>query len=108
MKVTIPAQEVEKCDVCKNTVKYTTKCAFCGCDFCLSCRAIIAGCAHQVPVCGNCEDNETVLEIVNRHAVVIQTAINARNEELKIVGQAGKEPVDPTPLFKDNPNFEEK
>jgi len=87
MKKTIPQKEVEVCDYCGRD-GYLVTCIFCNGRFCLSHgKAIIAGCVHQVPVCQKCGENETVLEIVYRHAPLIDNAIQKRDAEIRKASQ---------------------
>ena len=83
MKVTVPAKEVELCDVCRREVAFLDTCLYCGNRYCLTCAAVIAGCIHSVRVCRRCENNETVLAIVSKHATPIKVAIATRDHEIK-------------------------
>lgn len=82
-----PAKEVIICDVCRREVPYVEDCEFCGIDYCLSCRAIIPGCAHQVDVCKKCENNDVVLKIVNKHTPLIVGALQSRRIEIIKAGK---------------------
>jgi hypothetical protein len=90
MKTTVPAKEVQICDVCRREVPYLQKCKFCENEYCLSCSALIAGCVHTVDVCKKCETNETLLKIVTKHSPLIRGALTARDNEIIRVGKREK------------------
>lgn len=83
MKVTVPAKEIELCDVCHRDSSWLVTCLFCGNRYCLTCEAIISGCIHKVRVCRKCGENETVLAIVEKHAPLIRSVLEARDIELR-------------------------
>lgn len=93
MKKNVPAKEVEFCDFCLREMDYLVTCKACGARHCLSCRAIIAGCIHQVDVCRSCGENAQVLAIVFKHAPLIKEALLARDAE---ISEAFQHRVQPT------------
>lgn len=92
MKKTLPPREVELCDCCHRE-GYLETCKFCGGMYCLLCRAVISGCAHQVDVCRNCETNPKLLTIIEKYVPLIVSVLEARDIE---IGEAFQQSVHPT------------
>lgn len=76
-------KEVELCDVCGRESTWLQDCISCKNEFCVLCKAVIAGCMHSVECCKECGKNEKVNEIVMRHASDIARVIEIRDAELK-------------------------
>jgi hypothetical protein len=81
VKISVPATEVEVCDVCHRE-GYLQTCIFCGGRYCLLCRGRIPGCIHTVDVCSTCAKDKAVLGIAAKHAPLINAAIMARDAEI--------------------------
>lgn len=96
MKKMLPPREVEICDCCHREMSYLQTCKFCGGSYCLSCRAIISGCVHQVDVCRNCGDKPELVSIVEKYAPLIRTVLEARDIEIGEAFQQGLHPTSET------------
>lgn len=82
MKKTLPPREVELCDCCNREMGYLETCKFCGGRYCLSCRALIPGCIHQVDVCRNCGEEPALVAVVEKYAPLIKSVLEARDIEI--------------------------
>ncbi len=87
MKTTVPAKEVEVCDVCHRESTFLSTCLFCGKDYCLVCKGIMAGCIHPVDVCRSCDEDTVLRGIVAKHAPIIKQAIVARDIEIMLAAE---------------------
>lgn len=63
------------------------KCIVCGNEYCMLCEAIIPCIVHRANICKDCGRNENVGVILLKHAKIISTTIDNRDEELKIYGK---------------------
>ena len=81
MKTTIPAKEVELCDICHRD-GYLMTCKACGGRYCLLCDAIITGCVHKLDVCRKCGDSEPVQAIAKKYVPQLVAVLKARDAEL--------------------------
>lgn len=93
MKKMLPPREIEVCDCCHRENGYLITCKFCGGRYCLSCRAIISGCVHQVDVCRNCDDEPELIAVVEKYAPLILSVLKARDIE---IGEAFQHSAHPT------------
>jgi len=89
MKITLPSKEIEVCDICQptkeNQILYT--CIFCRKRYWLSCKGGVVGAIKQPDICMNCEEDDNLIHIVERHAPLIKEAIERRDNEIKSAGK---------------------
>lgn len=82
MKVEIPAQVKEVCDICGRDCVLTT-CIVCGKRYCLICHCYLAGCMVRPDVCRKCDDREDVKRIATAYGKEIFGVCKRRDAELK-------------------------
>ncbi len=84
MKLKIPAKTIEVCDVCqRENSSWLTDCTVCVKKYCLLCRAIIAGCVHEVDICKRCGDLDEVREVVDKFVKPLLKVLDERSKALK-------------------------
>lgn len=81
MKICKPSREAEVCDTC-HCEGYLQECLVCGGQFCLTHRAIIAGCWVSPDVCKACGSRADVQAVVEKAAAQIGPIIRARSAAL--------------------------
>jgi hypothetical protein len=81
MKRTLPAKEVEVCDICHHD-GFLMQCNICNGMFCRSCEGHISGCWVGPMVCRTCAHREDVQEVVRKHADEITPIIERRTKAL--------------------------
>jgi len=71
------------CDICEREVNYLQKCIVCGKEHCITCDAVIPGCAVNVDCCKICAQRDDVIQIVKDSAEPIFDIVKKRNMRLQ-------------------------
>ena len=82
MKIRVPSKTVTVCDICKRESLVLTACVVCGKEYCLTCKAIMAGCVHQSDVCRTCGESDLVKAVVERYVKPLITLLKRRDKAL--------------------------
>lgn len=82
MKKTIPAKEIEVCDICHRE-DTLSECQACGIQHCYGCRGIVPGCIHDMYVCKLCEKKESVIAISKKYVPHLLGVLKKRILELR-------------------------
>jgi hypothetical protein len=90
MKKKVPAKTVDVCDVCHRESGFIETCIVCGGEYCISCRAIMCGCVHEVDACLDCGKLPIVQDVVERYVPRLMKVLNLREEALKRLGKSKK------------------
>ena len=83
MKATVPARQVDYCDICYRETGYLRKCVACGREYCLTCEAVVVGCVHKMQVCRECGESDVVACIAKEYAPLILAVLEERDEALR-------------------------
>ena len=83
MKITVPAKEIEFCDICQCERKLLKTCLICGKQYCFFCEALIPGCMISANIGKCCGKRNDVWKIINEYADQIIPILDNRDSALK-------------------------